>query len=168
MTIYRIEGPWAGQLAIVPRPRGGDWLEDDVRSLKGAGFDLVVSLLTRNESRELGLDQEADLSREQGLGFREYPIRDLGIPDSTAAAQEFIGELHNALVAGKKVAIHCRQGIGRSGLIGSSLLVMSGIDPAQAFRLVSTARGLPVPETQEQSDWVMELSRGFAELVSRR
>ncbi len=168
MTSYRIEGPWPGQLAIVPRPRGGDWLDDELRALKDAGFDLVVSLLTKDESQELGLDREADISREHGLRFCEFPIRDLGVPDSSEAAQEFISKLHDALAAGEKVAIHCRQGIGRSGLIGSSLLVMSGIDPAKAFRLVSAARGLPVPETPEQRDWVMELSREFAEPVARR
>jgi protein-tyrosine phosphatase len=168
MTSYLIEGPWAGQLAIVPRPRGGDWLDDEMRALKDAGFDLVVSLLTRDESQEFGLDQETSLSREHGLQFCEFPIRDLGVPDSSAAAQEFIGKLHDALTAGKRVAIHCRQGIGRSGLIGSSLLVMSGINPAKAFRLVSAARGLPVPETPEQKDWVVELSRESAEPVARR
>jgi hypothetical protein len=28
--LYWIEGPWAGHFAIVPRPRGGDWLEDEI------------------------------------------------------------------------------------------------------------------------------------------
>ena len=168
MISYHIEGPWPGKLAIVPRPRGGDWLDDEMRALKDAGFDLVVSLLTRDESQELGLDQETSVSREHGLQFCQFPIRDLGVPDSSAAAQEFIGKLHDALTAGKKVAIHCRQGIGRSGLIGSSLLVMSGINPAKAFRLVSAARGLPVPETPEQRDWVVELSRESAEPIARR
>ncbi len=140
---------------------------EQFRKLKDAGFDLVVSLLTRDESLELGLDQESSLSREHGLQFFEFPIRDLGVPNSLAAAHEFIGKLHDALVAGKNVAIHCRQGIGRSGLIGSSLLVMSGINPAKAFHVVSAARGLPVPETTEQRDWVMELSRESAEPVAR-
>jgi len=168
MTNYLIEGPWAGQLAIVPRPRGGDWLDDEMRALKDAGFDLVVSLLTRDELQELGLNREADLSRQHGLRFSEFPIHDLGVPDSPRVAQKFIGKLHDALVAGENVAIHCRQGIGRSGLIASSLLVMSGIDPATAFRLVSAARGLPVPETPEQRDWVVELSREFAEPLAGR
>ena len=63
MTNYLIEGPWPGRLAIVPRPRGGDWLEDEVRAWKEMGFDVVVSLLTRDELDELGLVAEAALSR---------------------------------------------------------------------------------------------------------
>jgi hypothetical protein len=29
-TLYWIEGPWTGRLAISARPRGWDWLQDDV------------------------------------------------------------------------------------------------------------------------------------------
>jgi len=168
MTSYRIKGPWRGQLAIVPRPRGGEWLEDEVRAWKDDGVDLVVSLLTVDELEELDLTHEADLSRANGLQFCEFPIPDLGVPYSLAAAQEVIDKLNASLAAGKKVAIHCRQGIGRSGLIATSLLVVAGVDPETAFREVSAARGLPVPETSEQSDWVLALSRECGAPALRR
>ena len=38
---YWIDGPWPGRLAIVPRPRGGDWLEDEVRAWRQVGLDNV-------------------------------------------------------------------------------------------------------------------------------
>jgi protein-tyrosine phosphatase len=162
MTTYQIEGPWRGKLAIVPRPRGGEWLEDEVVAWQVGGFDVVVSLLTSDELKNFDLGREADLSRMHGLQFCEFPIPDLGVPDSLATAQKLLGRLDKALTAGKKVAIHCRQGIGRSGLVAASLLVLSGVDPETAFRRVSAARGLPVPETSEQRDWVVGLSREFA------
>jgi protein-tyrosine phosphatase len=162
MTSYQIEGPWPGHLAIVPRPRGGEWLEGEVCFWKGEGFDVVVSLLTRSELDELDLAAEADLSRGRGIQFWEFPIPDLGIPQSLTAARETIDRLYGGLKAGKKIAIHCRQGIGRSGLIAAGVLVVSGIDPETAFRQVSAARGLPVPETAEQKEWVRELARECA------
>lgn len=168
MISYHIEGPWPGKLAIVPRPRGGDWLKDEVRTLKDEEFDVLVSLLTEAESEELGLASEADLSRTNALQYFSFPIPDLGVPDSAEAAHQFVNELHRALVAGKKVALHCRQGIGRSGLIASSLLVMSGMDPESSFRQVSVARGFSTPETEEQKNWVVELAREFAEPLVRR
>ena len=167
MTSYQIEGPWPGQLAIVPRPRGGDWLTDELRSLKDEGFDVLVSLLTEAESEELGLVHEADLCRENGLAYFNFPIPDLGVPESGPKAQRFVGELHGALMAGKKVAVHCRQGIGRSGLVAASLLVASGMAPESAFRRVSVARGLSTPETLEQKDWVVELARELIEPLVR-
>ena len=162
MTNYLIEGPWPGRLAIVPRPRGGDWLEGEVRAWKEMGFEVVVSLLMRDEMDELGLADEADLSRAQGLQFCEFPIPDLGIPKSSAAARQLVDNLRSDLDVGKQIAIHCRQGIGRSGLIAAGVLIVSGVEPELAISQVSAARGLSVPETAEQREWVLELARDSA------
>src|SRR6266487_2558748 len=121
MLTYPIKGPWAGELAIIPRPRGGDWLEDEVENLQRAGFDLVVSLLTVEEAKELGLTREAELIQNRGLQFCNYPIRDLGVPLSSESAQRFLKEIHRRLLDGKRIALHCRASIGRAGLIASSL-----------------------------------------------
>ena len=168
MISYPISGPWPGKLAIVPRPRGGDWLDDELSALRQEGFDIIVSLLTKEESEELGLAKEADSGRAHGIEYLTLPIPDLGVPDSSEAAQDFLRLLHRALNAGRRIAIHCRQGIGRSGLVASSLLVMSGIDAATAFRTVSAARGLSIPETNEQRDWVIKLAHAAAEPVVYR
>src|SRR5229473_5941842 len=101
MNNYQIKGPWRGQMAIVPRPRGGDWLEDDVRVWKDDGFDLVVSLLTTGEMKDLGLADEADSIRTQGLQFDQLQIPDLGVPPSMASALEFLEKLRSELAAGK-------------------------------------------------------------------
>lgn len=154
MLTYRIKGPWSGELAIIPRPRGGDWLQDEARTLRDAGFDVVVSLLTAAEARELGLTAEVTMIENQCIRFCNYPIPDLGVPNSRESAREFVDQLHGELLAGKKIAIHCRGSIGRSGLIAASILVISGIDPAQAIRDVSEARGLDSPETDEQRAWI--------------
>ena len=43
------------RLAIIPRPRGQDWLADDIGALRNAGVDIVVSALTPAETEEWGL-----------------------------------------------------------------------------------------------------------------
>src|SRR5436309_517711 len=68
--IYWVPGPWPGRLGIVPRPRGRDWLADEVRSWRDAGISLVTSLLTPDEVSELGLEDEGPLCQEEGLEFR--------------------------------------------------------------------------------------------------
>jgi protein-tyrosine phosphatase len=168
VLIYSINGPWKGCLAIVPRPRGGDWLEDEVRAWRKAGLDVVVSLLTRDEIADLDLDQEANYCEAHDLQFLELPIPDLGVPSSREAGLDLLGKLDKALTAGKSVGLHCRQGIGRSGLIAASLLVLSGLDPEMAFQRVGSARGLQVPETPEQRDWVIEFARELATSATRR
>ena len=157
-----IEGGWHGRLAISPRPRGGDWLEDEVRGWRSANVDVVVSLLTSDEAADLDLTREGQLCQADGMEFLSFPIMDRGVPASTKDALEFVRKLEKRLLGGKNVSIHCRQGIGRSALMAACLLVLSGFQPAVAFERVSAARGCVVPETAEQQRWVVEFAREFA------
>ena len=157
--IYWIDGGWSGHLAILPRPRGGDWLEDEVRSWQLTGVDVVVSLLTAEEIADLDLAQEAELSQRNGVRFLSFPIADRGVPASRRATIELVRILDKALAEGKNLAIHCRQGIGRSALLAACLLIMTGVDPDTAFQRLSAARGCAVPETAEQREWVRKFAQ---------
>ena len=55
------------------------------------------------------------------------------------------------------IGVHCRMGIGRSGMIAAGILMYFGKDADQAFSEVSLVRGRPVPDTQEQLEWVSRL-----------
>lgn len=79
---YWIGGPWKGRLAIVRRPRGGDWLEDEIHSWQEAGFDIIVSLLTPPEIEELDLALEEELSKARDIEFIPFPIPDRDVPAS--------------------------------------------------------------------------------------
>lgn len=162
--LYWIEGPWQGKLAILPRPRGGDWLEDEVREWRAAGVDRIVSLLTSDEVADLDLAQEGALCEAQRIEFRSFPIVDRSVPASRRAALDLVKDLAELLAEGKGIAIHCRQGIGRSALIAGSLLVLFGIVPEAAFQRVSEGRGCSVPETSEQRQWLMEFAQACATL----
>lgn len=159
--LFWIPGPWRGRLAIAARPRGGDWLQDEVGGLRRAGIRLVVSLLEKDEAEQLELADEAKAVEANGLGFMSFPIPDRGVPASTAAAVSVISGIAHALEAGKNVAVHCRQGIGRSGLIAAGVLMTSGVSPEQAIQVVSSARGRAVPETSEQLSWAKRLPSGL-------
>jgi hypothetical protein len=47
--LFWITGLWRGRLAISTRPRGGEWLEDEIRGWHRARVDSVVSLLEKDE-----------------------------------------------------------------------------------------------------------------------
>jgi protein-tyrosine phosphatase len=79
-----------------------------------------------------------------------------------------VKELDQALSTGKNVGIHCRQGIGRSATIASSLLVMRGIDPEEALIRVANARGCRVPDTIEQREWIRSFAHYLFALKSER
>jgi protein-tyrosine phosphatase len=159
--LFWIPGLWRGGLAIAARPRGGDWLEDEVRGLRRAGIDIIVSLLEEDEAAQLYLFSEAKTVEANGLRFISFPIPDRGVPASTLAAVSLMGSITRALEEGKNVAVHCRQGIGRSGLIAAGVLITSGLSPEQAIEVVSSARGIAIPETSEQRQWAKLLPAGL-------
>jgi protein-tyrosine phosphatase len=152
---YWIDGPWPGRLALAARPRGGDWLEDEVKSWRDAAIDVVVSLLIPDEAEELGIQREEQYCLENGIRFLQFPIVDRSVPEPRANTAQLIAKLDTALAGGSKVVVHCRQGIGRSGLIAAGLLMARGLSPAEAMKRASAARGVAVPETPEQVAWII-------------
>jgi predicted protein tyrosine phosphatase len=157
-TVFWIPGPWRGRLGIVPRPRGGEWLDDEMRAWREAGIDMVVSLLEPREEAELALADESSSSAASGLEFRSFPIPDRSVPNSRESVARLVSQIVNALNDGKNVALHCRQGIGRSPLIATATLVSSGEDPEAALRKVGRSRGLEVPETNTQRQWISDFA----------
>jgi protein-tyrosine phosphatase len=142
------------RLAIMPRPRGGDWLEEEIHELRAGGVDILVSALTSEEVEELDLAREPDFCRESGISFLPFPIPDRDVPASYGAVRGFVEGLSEELSAGKAVAIHCRAGIGRSSLLAACTLVVAGLPVDRAFELIREARGCSVPDTDLQRVWV--------------
>jgi protein-tyrosine phosphatase len=160
--LYWVDGPWPGKLAMAARPRGGDWLGDDLAKWKTAGIDTVLSLLTPDEDKDLDLRGEAAEARIQGMEFDSFPIPDLQIPRSEAKWAEVLERVTRTLLEGKNVVVHCRQGIGRTGLVAACLLVRNGMSPGAAVEIVSAARGISVPETPAQRDWINHYAVGLS------
>ena len=53
--------------------------------------------------------------------------------------------------------IHCRAGIGRSSLLAAAVLRVEGRTADEAWQRITEARGLPVPDTDEQRDFLVQL-----------
>ncbi len=167
VDLYWIDGPWIGKLAIFAHPRGGKWLLDEIRALKGDVLDVIVSLLTKEEDEEINLLAEQEVCEGLGLQFIQFPIDDVSVPASSAATLELVNALDESLSKGHNVGIHCRAGVGRSGMIAAGLLMMRGLSPEEALAEVSNARGVIIPQTDEQREWLIEFAKEFAP-VSRR
>jgi protein-tyrosine phosphatase len=161
-TLYWIPGPWAGKLAILARPRGGDWLIDEVEGWRDAGVEVVVSLLSAEEEVELALRDESALIEASGLSFISFPINDYDVPSSEDAVSRLVKDLERLLAEGGTVGIHCRAGIGRSALVAACLLVSHGENADVSFQRISTARGVAVPDTLAQREWVGNFARHHA------
>lgn len=169
--LFWIPTPFPGRLAIAPRPRGGDWLDDELRSWHEAGIDAVVSLLMPEEVAEFDLEGEAASCAASGVRFLAFPIPDRDVPGSRTAFHDLVSDVARELAVGRRVVVHCRQGIGRAGLIAIGVLIAAGLDAETAVKRVSQARGRPVPETPAQRLWLDEFAeetRVGAEVIESR
>lgn len=146
------------KLAIVPRPRGGDWLQDDIRLLRNDGIDILVSLLEATESRELTLEHESAACAAAGISFVNFPIPDRQVPPSRLGFVTFAQMLHRRAREGQSIGVHCRACIGRSSVLLATVLRLEGLSAKEAFDLISRSRGLTVPDTAEQAKWVAALT----------
>jgi protein-tyrosine phosphatase len=166
--IYWINGLEDIRLGLMARPRSGDWLEDEIAGWGSAGVGAVVSLLEAHEVRELGLSQEARLCGERNMEFLSFPIPDRGTPHSRRDAAELVDGLVARLQNGTAATIHCRAGIGRTGLIAGCILSRLGMPFADIFATLSAARGVPMPDTQGQIDWVQAFNGGASNAYSAK
>jgi protein-tyrosine phosphatase len=159
--LYWLDDAWPGRIALSARPRGGDWLAEEVSHWKRSGIGTVVSLLEPEEETDLDLRGEAGEMRREGMVFVSCPIPDRQVPRSEAGLANALEKVERSLSDGANVLIHCRQGVGRTGLVAACLLVKKGISPGAAVEKITAARGVVVPETEEQREWIDHYAAAF-------
>lgn len=157
--IYWIKGVEPHRIATMPRPRAGDWLEDEIDSLKSQGVDALVSLLTPGEVMYMDLEQEPESCSACGIEFISFPIEDRETPESKTVTLQVVQQLAELVKEGKGVAIHCFAGIGRSTLIAACVLAYLGIEPRAALRFIEESRLCEVPDTPEQREWIYSFAK---------
>jgi hypothetical protein len=151
--VYWIRDVEPLRLALMPRPRGGEWLEDEIAGWQRLGINVVVSLLHPYEADELEISKEGSICSARGIEYRSFPIQDRGVPESITPFFALADELAVLVKGGSAVAVHCRAGIGRSALAAGSVLLRLGIPAAEVFPMLSRSRGLAVPDTTSQVEW---------------
>lgn len=163
-------GLWPGRLGltIAPGKKGASLyqpgvtherdLEADLTRLAQEGVTVLAPLLEDHEFELLGIPDYHERAAERGLTLVGCPIRDVDVPRDLATFETFLDELMEHLLDGRAVALHCRGGLGRAGVVAACLLVRAGMPPEQAILRVREARPGAI-ETAAQEQFV----RDFAE-----
>ena len=147
------------RLAIMPRPRGGDDLPDEMRALRQMGANVLVCLLTSDEMNELDLTNEPEAAQSAGLTYLSLPIPDACVPNNANAFRALTDTVVAQVRSGRGVVIHCRGGIGRSSIVAACVLHAMGSTPEAALETLTKCRGVHVPDTDEQKRWIMSYRR---------
>lgn len=155
--IYPVAEFGRGKLYVMPKP-AAESLDTAAQYFADLGITHVVSHLEKDEERELGLAQEGVLLMEQGIELISYPVKDMHLPEQLDYAT-FIDSLYKLLQDGCNVAIHCRAGIGRTGMTSSCLLIRNGCTSQNAIDKVKASRGTSIPDTNEQVEFIRSFAR---------
>jgi hypothetical protein len=128
-TTYPIRTTTAYQLAIVARPRGGDWLCDELTALSREGIEILVSMLTPEEAQELGLDRESIACEDAAITFVNVPIPDRSVPNDKQHFLSKVDLIAEWIRQGRSVGVHCRACICRCscGSAGTRTKLLSSL-----------------------------------------
>ena len=142
------------QLAVGPAPLSYEDLDD----IREAGINGIVNLG----------DEIAELSTiERQGGFEVYflPIVDGSVPE-TPELEQALEWIDEALYLGKKILVHCRYGIGRTGTFVTTYLIRRGFGLKLAQK---TLRGIcSVPTSFAQWRLLRKYARVTPELKLRK
>ena len=110
--------------------------------LKAAGAGAVITLMPESEMASNEVTNLAELCAEAGLRWFHLPIEDDHRPeaDFAAAWQAQRPAVHQLLDSGGKIAIHCKGGSGRTGLMAAQILVERGRSKDEARAAVKALR----------------------------
>lgn len=132
-------------------------LRQDLERLRDAyGVTVLVCLLNDAELGSLGQRDYASQVAEAGLELIQYPIPEMMPPDSLQAAACVVDHIAFRMRAGQVLAMHCRAGVGRAGLMAACVLLRLGQagSAAQAIRAIRARRCSHAIETRRQEDFV--------------
>jgi len=138
----------------------GSWERDlsiDMQVVKSWGATAWLNLLTRKEMLNLKVKDLEVAVKESGIRYHCLPIGDADVPDAVfEKSWKTVGtQLREELLRGGKILIHCKGGLGRSGMISARLIVELGAaTPEEAIRRVRVSRSGAI-ETREQEQHVL-------------
>lgn len=156
-------GPGMGRLGLTLCPGkknpGSNWNRDlgkDLQAIRNWGATTVLTLIEDHEFQMLGVQTIAQDVRALGMVWLHLPILDVSVPDHRFEDVWVLEgpTLHKRLDAGERILIHCRGGLGRTGLVAGRILVERGYDPKTAIQRVRAVRPHAI-ETSAQKRHVL-------------
>ena len=143
----------------------GHWQRDlgmDLERIRAWGASFVVSLVEHHEFAALGVEALPGEALRLGMAWRHLPIPDRQPPglDFERRWAEVGAELVVALREGRRIFLHCKGGLGRTGTVAACLLREAGIGAADAVAQVRLVRPKTI-ETTQQARYVHAYTRRF-------
>ncbi|MCY1552159.1 hypothetical protein D9M68_885380 [compost metagenome] len=145
-----------GTLLFTPCPgTKATSLDEALETLKQSGAAAVLTLMPLSELAANGVEQMAQRCEQLGLGWFHLPVADEQVPldDFTLAWNRSKQQILDLLARGQGLAIHCKGGSGRTGLIAARILIEAGVPRTEAISLVQALRPKAI-QHPAHVDWI--------------
>lgn len=162
------EGSGALGMTFAPGMKDLGWDRDvgeDLAVLKNEYWtDILVSLMEDFEYdkyRMGGVQGYFEAAADAEMEVVHFPIVDVDVPREEQVEEYagLVGRIVGFLREGRNTVVHCRGGIGRTGIVVSSVLVEVGHGAEEAIEIVRQARSRRMVETGPQEDYVREFAK---------
>ncbi|MFP3853183.1 MAG: fused DSP-PTPase phosphatase/NAD kinase-like protein [Anaerolineales bacterium] len=172
-SLEEVGGYWVieGRLGAGPHPcpDAGNHSNHGAQNLIRDDFDLLVDL---TQAGEPGIDSYSVSGGVAGIEvtYRRFGIPDMQVPSVNKMA-DILDLLDSGMEDGRKIYLHCRAGLGRTGTVVACFLARTGMTGEQALSRLAEMRSQAgrsgdSPETEAQRRFVLawtELDPAFAE-----
>ncbi|MDB2324451.1 dual specificity protein phosphatase family protein [Alphaproteobacteria bacterium] len=128
-------------------------LKSDLMVIKEWNASVVLTLLTDEEFDLLGVPNLGAEVQGLMMDWVRLPIRDESVPESSEypLVSKILAMLLDRVRLNENVFIHCRGGLGRSGLIACQILKGLGVSAPDAMSIVRFSRPGAVENNQQEN-----------------
>ncbi|MCM2318908.1 MAG: cyclin-dependent kinase inhibitor 3 family protein [Pseudomonas sp.] len=133
----------SGRLIFTPCPGSKDTsLAAALDTLQAAGAEALITLMPASELEQNQAAELPVLCSERNLEWFHLPVADEQVPldDFANAWAQACARIATLLNEGRSIAIHCKGGSGRTGLIAARILIERGLPRSEAVALVQALR----------------------------
>jgi len=129
-------------------------LDTDLTALyKQFPVDVWVALMETWEYPKYQIPDLFTKVEQRSSRVVHYPIVDIDVPVDMPEFIGLIAHLAEDLKSGSNVLVHCKGGLGRTGLVVASILVHQRHSPKEAIEITRATRPGTI-QTEAQEDWV--------------
>jgi protein-tyrosine phosphatase len=152
-------------LTICPGKQGqglysGIWqrdLQKDFDVIADWPTSILITLMESHEFSKIHVNEFEETARAQSFSWLHLPIEDMHVPDVTWMNEwpQRSKAIRMILDNNQNIVVHCRGGLGRTGVVAALLLIDQGLDNVNAIKAVREVRPGAI-ETYEQEQFVLK------------